>query len=227
MIYILDTADISAIKHCNEFYPLDGVTTNPSIISKEHVEFWSLVKEIREIIGHDKMLHIQTVQKKAEKIIEEAKLLKSKLGNNFYVKIPIGEEGLKATMELKRLGIGVTMTAIFTPAQALIAAKAGASFVAPYANRLDNIIGDGVEVVAEIVQELKHYGLDSCKVLAASFKTAEQVHKCAMCGCHSVTVSADLLKILISHPMTDSAIEDFERDWENAYGNKTILDFEA
>ena len=173
MIYILDTADISAIKHCNEFYPLDGVTTNPSIISKEHAEFWSLVKEIREIIGHDKMLHIQTVQKKAEKIIEEAKLLKSKLGNNFYVKIPIGEEGLKATMELK------------------------------------------------------HYGLDSCKVLAASFKTAEQVHKCAMCGCHSVTVSADLLKTLISHPMTDSAIEDFERDWENAYGNKTILDFEV
>ncbi len=224
MLYILDTADLEAIKYYNEFYPLDGVTTNPSIISKENTEFWSLVKDIREIIGHDKMLHIQTVQKKADKIIEEAKLLKSKLGNNFYVKIPISEEGLKATMELKRLGIGVTVTAIFTPAQALIAAKAGASFVAPYANRLDNIIGDGVEVVAEIVQQLKTYNLP-CKVLAASFKNAEQVHKCAMCGCHSVTVSSDILKILISHPMTDSAISDFEKDWYNAYGDKTILDF--
>lgn len=224
MIYILDTADIEAIKHCNEFYPLAGVTTNPSIISKENTEFWKLVKEIREIIGKDKMLHVQTVQTKAEKIVEEAKLLKKELGGEFYVKIPICEEGLKATMELRKLGIGVTMTAIFTPAQALIAAKAGASFVAPYVNRLDNIIGDGTEVVAQIVELLENYDLD-CKVLAASFKNAEQVHKCSLYGCHSVTVSADILKTIISHPMTDSAVSGFENDWKSVYGDKTILDF--
>lgn len=224
MIYILDTADIEAIKHCNEFYPLAGVTTNPSIISKENTEFWKLVKEIREIIGKDKMLHVQTVQTKAEKIVEEAKLLKKELGGEFYVKIPICEEGLKATMELRKLGIGVTMTAIFTPAQALIAAKAGASFVAPYVNRLDNIIGDGTEVVAQIVELLENYDLD-CKVLAASFKNAEQVHKCSLYGCHSVTVSADILKTIISHPMTDSAVLGFENDWKSVYGDKTILDF--
>lgn len=142
MIYILDTADIEAIRHCNEFYPLAGVTTNPSIISKENTDFWKLVKKIRSIIGEEKMLHVQTVQTKADKIVEEAKHMKKELGGELFVKIPIGEEGLKATMELKKLGIGVTMTAIFTPAQALIAAKAGASFVAPYVNRLDNIIGD-------------------------------------------------------------------------------------
>ena len=224
MIYILDTADIEAIKHCNEFYPLAGVTTNPSIISKENTEFWKLVKEIREIIGKDKMLHVQTVQTKAEKIVEEAKLLKKELGGEFYVKIPICEEGLKATIELRKLGIGVTMTAIFTPAQALIAAKAGASFVAPYVNRLDNIIGDGTEVVAQIVELLENYDLD-CKVLAASFKNAEQVHKCSLYGCHSVTVSADILKTIISHPMTDSAVSGFENDWKSVYGDKTILDF--
>ena len=224
MIYILDTADIEAIKHCNEFYPLAGVTTNPSIISKENTEFWKLVKEIRSIIGEEKMLHVQTVQTKADKIVEEAKLLKKELGGELFVKIPIGEEGLKATMELKKLGIGVTMTAIFTPAQALIAAKAGASFVAPYVNRLDNIIGDGTEVVAQIVELLENYDLD-CKVLAASFKNAEQVHKCALYGCHSVTVSADIMKTLISHPMTDAAIVGFEKDWKRVYGNKTILDF--
>ena len=224
MIYILDTADIEAIKHCNEFYPLAGVTTNPSIISKENTEFWKLVKEIREIIGKDKMLHVQTVQTKSEKIVEEAKLLKKELGGEFYVKIPICEEGLKATMELRKLGIGVTMTAIFTPAQALIAAKAGASFVAPYVNRLDNIIGDGTEVVAQIVELLENYDLD-CKVLAASFKNAEQVHKCSLYGCHSVTVSADILKTIISHPMTDSAVLGFENDWKSVYGDKTILDF--
>ncbi len=224
MIYILDTADIEAIKHCNEFYPLAGVTTNPSIISKENTDFWKLVKKIRSIIGEEKMLHVQTVQTKADKIVEEAKLMKKELGGELFVKIPIGEEGLKATMELKKLGIGVTMTAIFTPAQALIAAKAGASFVAPYVNRLDNIIGDGTEVVAQIVELFDNYNLD-CKVLAASFKNAEQVHKCALYGCHSVTVSADIMKTLISHPMTDAAIVGFEKDWKRVYGDKTILDF--
>lgn len=224
MIYILDTADLNAIKHCNEFYPLSGVTTNPSIIAKANTDFWALVKEIRNIIGKDKMLHVQTTQTSAEKIVEEAKLLKKELGGEFYVKIPIGEEGLKATMALKKLGIGVTMTAIFTPAQALMSAMAGASFVAPYVNRLDNILGDGCEVVAEIVNQLEIYGSD-CKVLAASFKNAEQVHRCASVGCHSVTVTDDILKMLISHPMTDAAISGFEKDWKGVYGDKTILDF--
>ena len=224
MLYILDTADLAAIKHCNEFYPLAGVTTNPSIIAKEKTDFWKLVKEIRSIIGEEKMLHVQTTQKETSKIVEEAKLLKEELKGDFYVKIPIGEEGLKATMELKKLGIGVTMTAIFTPAQALIAAMAGASFVAPYVNRLDNILGDGTEVVAEIVNQLDLYGSD-CQVLAASFKNAEQVHKCASAGCHSVTVAADILKTIISHPMTDAAIAGFDKDWASVYGEQTIADF--
>ena len=224
MIYILDTANLEAIKHCNEFYPLSGVTTNPTIISKEKTDFWPLLAKIREIIGPEKMLHVQTTAEKAEDIVAEAKLLKERIGGNFYVKIPIGEEGLKATMMLKKIGIPVTVTAIFTPAQALMAAMAGASFVAPYANRLDNILGDGCAVVAETVELLKNYG-SSCKVLAASFKNAEQVHKCEMAGCHSVTVSDGILTTLLTHPMTDAAIADFEKDWKSVYGEKTILDF--
>jgi len=224
MIYILDTADLAAIRHCNEFYPLAGVTTNPSIIARENTDFWTLVEQIRAIIGEDKMLHVQTTQTTAEKIVEEAKLLKERLTGEFYVKIPIGEEGLKATMELKKLGIGVTMTAIFTPTQALMAAMAGASFVAPYVNRLDNIIGDGCYVVSEIVKQFNIYNLP-CKVLAASFKNVELVHKCAVAGCHCVTVTDDILKAVLSHPMTDAAVEGFEKDWESVYGDKTILDF--
>lgn len=223
MLYILDTANLDAIRHCNEYYPLAGVTTNPTIISKENKDFWELVTSIREIIGEEKMLHVQTSENTAEGIVEEAKLLSQRLGENFYVKIPIGEEGLKATMMLKKLGIKVTVTAIFTPAQALLAAMAGADFVAPYANRLDNIIADGPAVIAEIVKQFKHYGL-SCKVLAASFRTAEQVHKCSAVGCHSVTVSADILRKLISHPMTDAAISDFEKDWHGVYGDKSITE---
>lgn len=221
MLYLLDTADVSAIRHCNEFYPLAGVTTNPTIISRENRPFWELVSQIRNIIGPDKMLHVQTTAKTAEKMVEEAKLLQEKLGGDFYIKIPICEEGLKATMKLKRMGIGVTMTAIFTPAQALLAAKAGAGFVAPYVNRLDNIGGDGAQVVADIVEEFAVHGLET-RVLAASFKNAQQVHNCALAGCHSVTVTADILKALISHPMTDSAVAQFDADWQTAYGENGI-----
>lgn len=224
MEYILDTANIEDIRHCNEFYPLAGVTTNPSIIAKENRNFWDIVKDIRNIIGSDKLFFAQTVQTTAEKIVEESKLMNEKSGGDFCVKIPITEEGLKATMELKKLGIKVLMTAIFTPAQALIAAKTGADFVAPYVNRLDNIIGDGTEVVAQIVEEFAIHNLP-CKVLAASFKNAEQVHRCAMSGCQCVTVNADILKSVISHPMTDSAIAGFDKDWKGVYGEKTILDF--
>ena len=151
MKYLIDTANIEEIRHCNEFYPLAGVTTNPTLIAREKTDFWTLLTEIRKIIGPEKALHVQTVQTTAEKMVEEALLLKQRLGGEFYVKIPIGEESLKATMMLKKLGIGVTMTAIFNAAQALIAAKAGADFVAPYVNRLDNILGDGAQEVKEIV----------------------------------------------------------------------------
>ncbi len=224
MEYILDTADLAAIKHCNEFYPLTGVTTNPSIIAKENRNFWDIVKDIRNIIGPNKLFFAQTVQKTAEKIVEEAKLMNEKAGGEFCVKIPISEEGLKATMELKKIGIKVLMTAIFTPAQALIAAKAGADYVAPYVNRLDNIIGDGCDVVAQIVEMFAIYDLP-CKVLAASFKNAEQVHKCALAGCQCVTVTDDVLKAVITHPMTDAAVKGFDNDWNNVYGDKTILEF--
>ncbi len=224
MKYLIDTGNLSQIKHCNEFYPLAGVTTNPTLIAKEKCDFWTLIKEIRNIIGPDKILHVQTLQTTAEKMVEEAKLIKETIGGEFCVKIPISEEGLKATMMLKKLGIGVTMTAIFTPAQALIAARAGASYVAPYVNRQDNIIGDGVGVVEDIVEQFGIYDLD-CQVLAASFKNCEQIHKCALAGCHAVTISSDLFQLIISHPMTDVAIAGFAKDWNEQYDNKKILDF--
>ena len=137
--------------------------------------------------------------------------------------MPISAEGLRATVELKKLGLKVTETAIFTQQQALIAAKAGADFVAPYVNRLDNIVSDGVNVVGEIVQLFKEYNLPS-KVLAASFKTVEQIHKIAMAGSHAITISPELFDTLTYHPMTLYAIDDFVADWESVYGKKTILE---
>lgn len=221
MQYILDTADLKEIRHANEFYPIEGVTTNPSIIAREKTDFKALVTAIRDIIGPDKSIHVQTTAETAEGIVDEAKMLKKLLGKNFYIKVPIGEAGLKATMILKDLGIPVTMTAIHTPQQALLAAKAGASYVAPYVNRLDNIGSDGIKVVEEIVASLDHFGID-CKVLAASFKNTQQVQDAAYVGCHSVTVAPDVLYQLIKHPLTDIAIDAFNKDWEGVYGDKKI-----
>lgn len=224
MKYLIDTGHLEDIRHISEFYPIEGVTTNPTLVSKEKADFWTLVKTIRSIIGEEKALHVQTVQKTAEGMVKEAKLIQKTIGGKFFVKIPIGEEGLKATMMLKEQGIGVTMTAIFTPQQALLAARAGASFVAPYVNRLDNILGDGVRVVEDIVTIFDAYDLP-CQVLSASFKNAEQIHQCALCGCHAATISPELFQTILSHPMTDSAVKGFAGDWTNLYGEKTILDF--
>lgn len=225
MRYIIDTANLDAIKHINEFYPIDGVTTNPSIIAKEKTDFVKRLKDIRSIIGADKVLCAQTLQTDADLIVEEGKRLKAEIGGNFYLKVPIGEAGLKATMELKKLGIGVLMTAIFTPTQALMAAKAGADFVAPYVNRIQNICGDGVGVIAQIVNQFSIYNITTCQVMAASFKNVQQVNDCASVGCHVATIAPDIYKMLISHPLTDFAIENFEKDWKSVYGEKQIIDF--
>ncbi len=224
MLYILDTADVEKIRRCVYYYPVAGVTTNPTIISKEKKDFLPLIKEIRSIIGENKMFHIQTTSTAAEDILEEAKALRDIVGKNLYIKVPISPDGLRATMMLKEEGFGVTETAIFTQQQAMIAATAGADFVAPYVNRLDNIVSDGVNVVSEIVQMFREHG-ERAKVLAASFKTVEQVHKIAMVGGHAVTLNPDLLDQLIYHPMTMMAIDDFEADWKTVYGDKRILDF--
>lgn len=223
MIYILDTADLNAIKHANEFYPIEGVTTNPSLIAKEKCDFKQRLLDIRKIIGPDKLFCVQTTSKLADDIVKEARALKALVGGNFCIKIPIGEEGLKATMALKKEGIGVLMTAIFSASQALVAAKAGASMVAPYVNRLEMINGNGVEAVAEMVELFDHFGLD-CKVLAASFKNVQQVCDCALAGCHYATVSLDVLSACIKHPMTDLAVEGFDKDWQGVYGDKKVID---
>ncbi len=223
MLYMVDSADLKGIKKCAEYFPIAGVTTNPTIISSAKTDFKQLLLDIREIIGPDKMLHVQATATDAEDILAEAKAIREVVGDNFFIKIPITQEGLKAIPMCKAEGIGVTCTAIFTQQQALIAARAGADFVAPYINRLDNIVSDGVHVVEEIVNLFKMQGITT-KVLAASFKTVEQVHKVSMTGAQSVTVNPEIFDMLIYHPLTMYAIDAFESDWEMVYGNKKAKD---
>ena len=223
MLYLIDTAKLDDIRRVCEYYPVAGVTTNPTIISREKTDFKKLICDIREIIGENKQLHVQTTATEAKEILREAEMIRQTVGGNFFIKIPITKEGLKATEMCKKMGIGVTMTAIFTQPQALMAARAGADFVAPYINRLDNIVSDGVNVVNEIVDIFKVYDIKT-QVLAASFKNVEQVHKVSMTGAHAVTINPDLFDMMIYHPLTYYAIDDFTADWQQVYGEKGVCD---
>ena len=212
MIYLADTANIEEIKDLFNYYPMEGVTTNPTILFKEDKKLSVIIPEIQACIGN-KMLHIQTISENSDEILLEAKRYRDyfDLKNNFYVKIPVTREGYRAISMVKDAGMNVTATAIFTQQQALIAANAGADFLAPYVNRLDNISSHGIDVVSDIVKTLKLHNMNS-KVLAASFKNVDQIYRVSMVGCHAVTVSYEVLTSLMNHPMTEKAVSDFEKD---------------
>jgi fructose-6-phosphate aldolase 2 len=217
MIYLADTANIEELKELFYYFPIAGVTTNPTIIGMEKKPLSEILPQIIDIVG-DKMLHIQMISHVAEDMLREAKAYKAKydLGDNYFAKIPVSQEGYRAMPMLKDAGINVTATAIFTQQQALVAARAGADWVAPYVNRLDNISSHGIEVVKHIVDNIEQFKLHT-KVLAASFKTVDQVHRVSMVGSHAATISHEILERLRSHPMTDMSLEWFERDGKDLY----------
>jgi fructose-6-phosphate aldolase 2 len=223
MRIFLDTANLEDIRYFNEFFPIEGVTTNPTILSKEGGDVVKLLKDIREIIGYEKELHVQVTETNCDKIIEEAKAIVELLGQNTFVKIPVTDEGLKATKLLTKMGYKVTVTAILTAAQALLAANSGAAYVAPYVSRLENVFGDGVGTVADIARLLKT-SKSNTQILAASFKTAKEVLDVAVVGCHAATIGSTIMKMLLAHTTTDTSIEGFKRDWKSAFGNTTLLE---
>lgn len=217
MLLLIDSANMQNITRIQDLYPIDGVTTNPTIIAKEKKPFYPLLKEIRSIIGEEKMLHVQVVSNTAFEMVEEATCLMDRIGGNLYVKIPVIPEGIKAIKMLKETGIKTLATAIYTPLQAVVAAKAGAEFVAPYVNRIDNISANGVQVVSEIVEMFKKHHLD-CKVLAASFKNVLQVQGACLAGAEGITADAEIIDALQSHILTDRSVEQFIKDWTSFYG---------
>mgnify|MGYP003819775301 CR=1 FL=1 len=224
MQILLDTADVDKIKAVLPYFPIDGVTTNPSILAKEAKDVKGTLTEIRRLIGPDRMLFAQATASDSAGIVAQAETLNRELGPNFFTKIPITVQGLRAVATLHQRGLHTLMTAIFTPMQALLAAKAGADYVAPYVDRLDNITSDGAAVVGEIVELYRQYGYQT-KVLAASFKNIQQVYNAASMGTHGVTLNAQLCEKLIFHPYTDKSLEDFDIDWRGRFGNKGIDEF--
>lgn len=211
MLYLLDTANRQEIGALVERFPIAGVTTNPTIVARESEPFEELIRGIRTAIGPDRMLQVQTSCEDPARIVEEALALRDLAGAAFFAKVPVTAAGIQAIMRLKKQGVGVTATSVFTQQQALIAARAGADFVAPYVNRLDNIAGNGVAVVKDIVHLFRVHDL-STRVLAASFKNVEQVHEVSMAGAHCATLAPELLKLLIYHPLTDMSVAEFKKD---------------
>jgi len=210
MKFFIDTANIDEIRKANELGMVDGVTTNPSLVAKEGREFKGLLKEICSIV--DGPVNAEVVSLDAGGMIREAREL-VKLADNIVVKVPLIEEGLKATRTLSGEGIMVNVTLCFSPVQALMAAKAGASFISPFVGRLDDISQVGMELVDQIITIYDNYGYET-EVIVASVRNPTHVLDAALMGADIATIPYKVISQLIKHPLTDIGLEKFLADWK-------------
>jgi len=218
MEYMFDTVNIEDIRHYSEFFKIIGITSNPSIIKLEgKINFFKHFKEIRKIIGNDKSLHIQVIAEDYEGIMAEADAIIKNVDDKVFIKVPVTQQGLKAIRALKAKGIGVTATAIYTKVQGLLAMEAGADFIAPYYNRMENMDIDPKEVIITFAQMIKEYHYSTI-ILAASFKNMGQVNTAFECGAQTATIQPVLLHNALKMPVIKKAVEDFADDWETIFG---------
>lgn len=211
MKLFIDTANVDEIKEIAKWGVVDGVTTNPSLIAKEKRDFKEVVTEITGIV--DGPISAEVVSLKHDEMVLEAKEL-AKIHKNIIIKVPMTEEGLIAVKELHAMGIKTNVTLIFTSTQALLAAKAGASYVSPFLGRLDDISTDGLNLIEEIMDIFGNYDYDT-EVIAASIRHPMHVVECARLGCDIATIPYKVFKQMLHHPLTDSGIEKFLKDWES------------
>ncbi len=212
MKLFLDTANIEEIRKVAAWGILDGVTTNPSLCVKENTPFSDLVREICAIVPGP--VSAEAVSLGAEDIVAEARVLR-RIAPNVVVKIPVGLEGLRATKLLAGEGIPVNMTLIFSAAQALLAAKAGARYVSPFIGRLDDVAEDGLGLVEDIVTIFGNYDFTT-EVIVASVRHPRHVIEAALIGAHIATVPFAVMEKLVRHPLTDLGLEKFLKDWGRA-----------
>lgn len=217
MKILIDDADINNIKRIYESYPMDGVTTNPSILAKCGRQPYDALREIRDFIGSKADLHVQVISDTAEGMVEEGHKIAQVLGVNTYIKIPAIPEGLRAMQILSAEGYHITATTIYTPMQAFLAAKAGADYAAPYLNRIDNLGSDGVMTTKNIQDIYNQSGLKT-QILAASFKNTLQVQELCVYGIGAATMTPDVIDNLIKNASVTSAVEAFVTDFEKLCG---------
>lgn len=210
MKFFIDTANIDEIVEANRMGMVDGVTTNPSLIAKEGRDFEEIIKDICQIV--DGPISAEVISLDTEGMVNEARKL-SALHDNIVVKIPLTIDGIKATRILSREGIGTNVTLIFSPLQALMAAKAGATYVSPFIGRLDDLSQEGMVLVEQIVEIFNNYAFNT-EVIVASIRNPLHVLDAALLGADIATIPFNVLKKLASHPMTDKGLKAFLDDWE-------------
>jgi transaldolase len=212
MKFFIDTANINEIKEANDMGMVDGVTTNPSLIAKEGRDFEEIIKEICDIV--DGPISAEVVSTDTEGMLVEARKL-SKIHNNIVVKIPMLVDGLKATRKLSEEGIKTNVTLVFSPLQALMAAKAGATYVSPFIGRLDDISQEGLLLVEQIVEIYSNYAFDT-EIIVASIRNPLHVLESALMGADIATIPFNVLSKLAAHPLTDKGLKAFLDDWNKA-----------
>ncbi|MBE6070644.1 MAG: fructose-6-phosphate aldolase [Clostridium butyricum] len=212
MKLFLDTAIVDEIKRANNMGVIQGVTTNPTLIVKSGKIFEEVIKEITEIV--DGPISAEVMGTTCEEMVKEGMEL-CKIHRNIVIKVPMTEEGLKATKKFSKSGIRVNVTLIFSAAQALLAARAGASFVSPFLGRLDDIGNDGLRLIEEIAEIFKVQGIKT-EIIAASIRNPIHVTRAALAGADIATVPMPVLLQMLNHPLTDAGIKKFTTDWNNA-----------
>lgn len=210
MKFFIDTANVKEIREAASLGVVDGVTTNPSLIAKEGRDFKQVIEEICSIV--DGPISAEAVSLEADKMVAEGEGL-AKIHKNVVVKLPMTKDGLKATKKLADKGIKVNLTLVFSPAQALLAAKVGAAYVSPFVGRLDDISHYGMDLVRQIVTIYQNYGYDT-EVIVASVRNPLHVLDAALAGAHISTIPFSVIDQLVKHPLTDIGIEKFLADWK-------------
>lgn len=223
MELLLDTANLETIRKYHDYYCVTGVTTNPTILSRENGPFFETYEAIRNIIGAQKQLHIQVTARNCEEMLKEAEVITERLGKDVYIKVSVVEEGVKAMKLLKEGGFNVTATAVVSVQQAFLAGSVGADYVAPYINRMANLNIDPYEAVARIRNLFDKQNI-STKILGASFKNTQQIVATYESGAEAVTVAPELLTTMCNNAVTDLWIANFEKDWAGLYGDCRIYE---
>lgn len=210
MKFFIDSADIDAIRELADIGLVDGVTTNPSIIAKSGRDFKEVIKEICGLTdGH---VSAEVVATEADAMVSEGRTLR-KIADNVCVKLPLTLDGLKACKTLSSEGVPTNVTLCFSPNQALLAAKVGATYISPFIGRLDDITLDGMELIQDIREIYDNYGYET-EVLAASIRSVNHVKECALVGADVITAPPAVIKNLANHPLTDKGLAAFLKDWE-------------
>lgn len=216
MKFFIDTANVEDIKKANEMGVICGVTTNPSLIAKEGRDFVQVIKEIASIVDGPISGEVKATTVDAKTMIEEGREI-AKIHPNMIVKIPMTVEGLKATKVLTAEGIKTNVTLVFTANQALLAARAGATYVSPFLGRLDDISTPGIELIRTIADIFSIHDIKA-EIIAASVRNPVHITDCALAGAHIATVPYSVIEQCTKHPLTDQGIEKFQKDYKAVFG---------